>query len=80
MLDDPSLERVTRNPKQVRSFDDASAAAERFLTKFTLGVRKIQGFEKYGHEKTVSDIALHVKKKMRDGLRKVRREKLRENC
>jgi hypothetical protein len=50
VLDDPTLERVPGDPKQVGGFDDAASGSQGLLTEEAFGVGEVEAFEVEAHD------------------------------
>ena len=50
VLDDPTLERVAGDAKQVRGFDDAASGSEGLFTEEAFGVGEVEAFEVEAHD------------------------------
>jgi len=50
VLDDPALERVPGDPKQVGGFDDAASGSQGLFTEEAFGVGEVEAFEVEAHD------------------------------
>lgn len=67
VLHDATLERVSRDAKEVRSIHDTSGRTECFLTQFALGGGEVEGIENDRHVVTIVGSRCDVKKKIWSG-------------